>query len=811
MKSAHNHILSSITASVLLIGLGVQFISGVPLGRERSIALAAPRSQGNIRSVASTADSGPGTLRQALLDAQSGDIITFDPLVFPPSAPVTISLTSSLPHINQGNLTIDASNAGVILDGSQVSGEWTAGIEIDSEHNIIRGLQAVHFTGPGIQMNPSAKFNTIGGNMHLGAGPLGQGNLFSDNSDGIAIFGASDNTILGNLIGTDVSGAPLANRTAGIFIEQNGKRNVIGPDNIIAYNGDPGVDIRSESSFGNTITQNSIYDNQRKGIQLFEGSSYNTLPPFIFDFDLSAGTLAGTACANCVVEIFSDSEDQGEKYEGRITADGSGSFNFSKGSSFSGPHLTATATDTDANTSEFSSPTSGDSRSLVIQEGNNMPRSLLETKRSVELRDNLIGDMTSLRLGFNTEDDVDYFIEYLNRIGYKWIRLSLDFFDWSEVEDTGEYSQFYINPIQDRMITRLANQGVTILYCLVFWDQEIEPVPTGYTRFRTEEEIQRYLDYARFIVRHFKGRIQYYEILNESFGPSQPVEGFSQQHIELADYINLVRRVTPVIRAEDPEAKIVAGPAPALFEQATYDYEMGILSSDEIMPIVDAVSWHTGSYPVEYSEHIDHLYQVPETILEIKDVATAHGFKGEYIPEEIQWPTDNNPSPSTPWFMYSEMVAAKYFGRGIIDHRGMGLPALLAGTANEGNLPKMDVIRNLNTLLAGAEPVTLPVEVGRDEDIKQYTFSLPDGSYLIALWRDDFAAEDDPGTPTTVTISGITEHTVTGIDVLSSYQQQLITSEENGDLVIRNLLVKDYPVILHITPPRLFLPLILKG
>jgi parallel beta-helix repeat protein len=359
MKSAHNHILSSITASVLLIGLGVQFISGVPLGRERSIALAAPRSQGNIRIVASTADSGPGTLRQALLDAQSADIITFDPLVFPPSAPVTISLTSSLPHINQGNLTIDASNAGVILDGSQAGGEWTAGIGIVSEHNVIRGLQVIHFTGPGIQLDPTANFNTVGGGRNVGNGPLGQGNLFSDNSDGVAIFGSSDNTILGNLIGTNVYGTgALGNRTAGIFIEQDGKRNVIGPNNIIAYNGDPGVDIRSENSFANKITQNSIHDNRRRGIQLFEGSSFNTATPFIFDFNLSAGTVAGTACANCTVEVFSDSEDQGEKYEGRITADGAGSFAFSKGSSFSGPHLTATATDTGANTSQFSLPTS---------------------------------------------------------------------------------------------------------------------------------------------------------------------------------------------------------------------------------------------------------------------------------------------------------------------------------------------------------------------------------------------------------------------------------------------------------------------
>jgi hypothetical protein len=91
--------------------------------------------------IASTADSGSGTLRQALIDAQSGDKITFDPTVFPPENPAVIKVLSPLPVIFQGNLTIDASNAGVILDGSQAGDEWIAGIEVDSEKNIIQGLQ----------------------------------------------------------------------------------------------------------------------------------------------------------------------------------------------------------------------------------------------------------------------------------------------------------------------------------------------------------------------------------------------------------------------------------------------------------------------------------------------------------------------------------------------------------------------------------------------------------------------------------------------------------------------------------------------
>ena len=39
---------------------------------------------------------------------------------------------------------------------------------------------------------------------------------------------------------------------------------------------------------------------------------------------------------------------------------------------------------------------------------------------------------------------------------------------------------------------------------------------------------------------------------------------------------------------------------------------------------------------------------------------------------------------------------------------------------------------------------------------------------------------------------------VAGIDVLNSFEQELVTSIEDGNLVIENLLVEDYPIILHV-------------
>jgi len=64
--------------------------------------------------------------------------------------------------------------------------------------------------------------------------------------------------------------------------------------------------------------------------------------------------VVGTACADCTVEVFenSDADGEGETYVGDTTATTSGAFTVTV-SSLSDPYLTATATDA-RGTSEFS-------------------------------------------------------------------------------------------------------------------------------------------------------------------------------------------------------------------------------------------------------------------------------------------------------------------------------------------------------------------------------------------------------------------------------------------------------------------------
>jgi hypothetical protein len=725
--------------------------------------------------ITSTADNGPGTLRQALQDAQSGYTIGFDPAVFPPDAPVTIFVSSEeLPHIHVSHLTLDASNAGVILDGSQVPGEWIAGLQIvSSQENTIMGLQISHFPGPGIAISGDSTHNVIGGDRGLGAGPYGQGNMLSNNVIGVdlATSGTTLNTVTGNLIGTDNEGTDsLGNERYGVSIAEGAHDNTIGPDNIIANNGEFGVYEDHSGSVQNTITQNNIFDNGvGKGTPAF---------PIIFDYDLSAGTATGATCPNCAVEIFSTSSYGGEIFEDMTTADENGVFTFNKGAPFTGPYLTVRTTNVNGRKSEFSwPPTSGTERILVLQEGNDLPRTRIVPKQSGELTDNRIATQFD-SFGYPEEFyDLGIYYSGVTRARVAIAGMEPELVKWDKPE-------FSIAQTHDDVFTRMADNGLTITYVLIFWDKATYPGGEGApcARFKTEGEIERWLEFVRFTVDHFKDRVEYFEIWNEP-----DIREYCPKWIELADYINLVKRTVPVIREVYPDAKIVVGGVSnTRFEQ---DYLFGLLESD-IMPLVDVISWHPmyGASP-EYDLYRNYYYNYPAMVQRIKDTAAAHGFVGEYHADELTWRTEYK--EDQPW-VYTPITANKYFGRAAIMHLGMDIDIGLGSGYY--------IIRRLSTVMAGAEPVDLPIEIQSSAtNIVSYSFTLPDGDYLVGLWTNGIAVDDDPGIETTVTVPGVSASEVTGIDIMNGLEQELITEMENGNLVISNLLVRDYPLIIKLS------------
>ncbi len=243
-------------------------------------------------------DSGSGTLRESLESVSPGDIITFDPEVFPPANPATIQIKSQLPGIDQGGVTLDASNAGVILDGSDAP-SGTAGLSIGSNNNAIKGFQILNFLGDGIKLSGSN--NLIGGDRDIGTGLMGEGNLVSGNRDfGISICcveRAVHNTIVGNYVGTDVTGTQPQPNAVGIVV--GGWKNTIGGDNpadrnVISANTNADIELKGAAEnliIGNYIGLDSNGSSQIRKVTGFSVSIWLKSTNNRVERNVIAGTL----------------------------------------------------------------------------------------------------------------------------------------------------------------------------------------------------------------------------------------------------------------------------------------------------------------------------------------------------------------------------------------------------------------------------------------------------------------------------------------------------------------------------------------
>jgi hypothetical protein len=160
-------------------------------------------------------------------------------------------------------------------------------------------------------------------------------------------------------------------------------------------------------------------------------------------------------------------------------------------------------------------------------------------------------------------------------------------------------------------------------------------------------------------------------------------------------------------------------------------------------------------------------------VQKIKDVASAHGFKGEYEADEIHWPTPEQPEAG--WPTYSDTQSLKYLTRSIIMHLGTDITVTQLLLVNNPELYYTN--QDLSTVLSGNKAISLPISIySKATNITSYGFLLPNGDYLLAVWNDGIAVDNDSGILSTLTIPNFAGWKATGIDVLNHYEQELVTT-----------------------------------
>lgn len=271
-------------------------------------------------------------------------------------------------------------------------------------HQVLGNLIGTDASGVNAVPNVSSE-NPVGSAMLffsdgiaiVGGEELLERNIVSGNKGTGMIFGTGILTapIVNNYIGVNKNGAPLGNLRDGI--ELWGSYDYIGDagaGNVIANNGRSGVAVTQPSAFGNRIRFNSIYNNGGLGIDLSADATPPNEPDGVTENDcqdidtgandlqnypvLSApvfnqngtvsveGGLQSTPDKTFTIDFYSnDSADptnygEGQTHIGSLTTTtddfyGLATFQFNSSVTVSPTaKITATATDIDGNTSEFS-------------------------------------------------------------------------------------------------------------------------------------------------------------------------------------------------------------------------------------------------------------------------------------------------------------------------------------------------------------------------------------------------------------------------------------------------------------------------
>ncbi|MBK9093635.1 MAG: right-handed parallel beta-helix repeat-containing protein [Anaerolineae bacterium] len=282
-----------------------------------------------------------------------------------------------------GNVISGNSGNGVGIYGTAASGNKVLGNLIGPD---AVGAASLGNTRAGVAVD-SASGNTIGG-PRSGAGPQ-PGNVISGNGeDGIQLTrpGATTNTVQGNFIGAAADGtSALGNDGHGVFFTLGASENDIGgagagEGNVIAHNAGAGV--FADSGRTNTFAVNSIFANDSLGLDLAPAGATandsgdaddgpNRLQNFPLLLTLSANRKTLTGSINSQpsqsyrLEFFAsptcDPSGYGEggTFLGATTATTNASGNAAFSATFvnavpAGDQMTATATDPNGNTSEFS-------------------------------------------------------------------------------------------------------------------------------------------------------------------------------------------------------------------------------------------------------------------------------------------------------------------------------------------------------------------------------------------------------------------------------------------------------------------------
>lgn len=418
-------------------------------------------------------------------------------------------------------------------------------------------------------------------------------------------------------------------------------------------------------------------------------------------------------------------------------------------------------------------------------------------------------------------------------LGVEWIRINYagSVLNWRIVER--EKGVYEIDPEADAAITQAVQNGCKINFGLGFTNwlytpqgrpsrkEEKQLFQTNenavtFARADSKEMLEGFKNYVRFMVTYYKDRVDYFEIWNEQSGG---YGGWYDAGPEL--YARWVKEVSPIIKEIDPSARVIMGALSGLGprRQVGLDWLKSCLEAG-IAPYIDAITWHGyyGAAPGS-PEWDKYVADVEET----KRLAESYDFHGEYIHNEwcIFAPYPDNSSKPVPWL--SEMVKAKHLARFVVMNLGLDVIFYWNETWCDGHIdrdvglfrntfsaspvspsqpqPAYYVLRTLCTIFDGARAEKMKVEFSNHEKpLENWTFSQANGNRLVSVSLAGNSADQSPDYTTDILFPGTSFSKATIIDTLNGTEQDINFAAIGSGTVIKNILIKDYPLVIRLMP-----------
>ncbi|MBQ8311068.1 MAG: beta-galactosidase [Clostridia bacterium] len=293
-------------------------------------------------------------------------------------------------------------------------------------------------------------------------------------------------------------------------------------------------------------------------------------------------------------------------------------------------------------------------------------------------------DIEESRLGLGMEKldrdafDPEKVYDRVAALGVKWIRIQSG---WQKTERTeGVYDFAWLDRQVDELLARGLKPWLCLCYGNIVYDDLAKEYygAVGCTPIRTERAYAAWLKYVYETVKHFTGRIEYYEIWNEAEGnwTWRPVAN-------VKEYAEFCVKTAKEIKSADANAKVITG--------SHYQDSMEFFNEEftnGTIAISDAVTYH--------SYHYDETYSM-QRVAALKALIKHYGGHAEIIQGESGSQSKSGGNGALGWIRTNQDMQTKQ----ILRHT---VADILSGVKFTSVFSCVDMAENLDA--KADEPIT---------------------------------------------------------------------------------------------------------